>query len=217
MTLRIAACLLASIGLAACAGEAQPGDVPTTASSAGIPTAAVSAAPAPADATAPAAVTPTCGGIVTAAGCVMTYDVAPAAAHTTLPTNCADSPTVYNDCSGNPVHLAWTDQGTAQPKAIRVELVTSIFCADPLLDSSLPQHQDVGMNGASFGGFDGDLSACSCAAPAVRQSFDATATTLAAYHFGGDNELAIAGPNRCLGMSPNGDWNGAVARITVTY
>lgn len=156
-------------------------------------------------------------GTQTGTGCQVAYaiDVEAAAAH--LPKLCAGGTTAYNDCSGAPIELTWKDVGDRVPTAAKIEIGVSIFCADPLIDASYPQRQGVSVNGgATVGGFDGDLSACSCDAKTTVYAFEAGPESLADYHAGGENTVIVQGPNRCIGVGSL-DGGPVVARVVVTY
>lgn len=155
-------------------------------------------------------------GAKTAAGCEVTYDIDVTAAAATLPKTCAEGYTAYNDCTGAPIELTWKDLGYKHPKSAKVEIGVSIFCADPLLDATVPQHQGVSINGGTIGGFVGDVTACSCAAVTTSHSYDVAPSFLDNYATGGDNKITIQGPNRCIGVGGL-DGTHTVARIVVTY
>lgn len=154
-------------------------------------------------------------GTRTAAGCEVTYAIDVEAAAAALPKTC-DGGTAYNDCSGEPVTLSWKDIGDHVPRSAHVELGIAMFCADPLIDATVPQRQGVSVNGGIAYAFDGDVSACSCNAVTTAHAFDVSAAALASYRAGGDNTVTVQGPNRCLGVGAL-PGSGAVARIVVTY
>jgi hypothetical protein len=118
-------------------------------------------------------------------------------------------------CEGKSMGFAWTDQGNARPTSVTIAVFTSVFCgADPLLGET----QEVSFNGdARIGSIEGDRSACTCEASGTEQIFTLDPATIESYEVGAENELRIAGPNVCLGVRENPEWNDAFARIVVRY
>jgi hypothetical protein len=163
-------------------------------------------APAPADTTPAPAADPN----------PKTYEFAPASLRDQLPSSCEASPTIYNHCDGSPVSLSWDDTGKSSATSVTIDFGSSLFCADPMIDSSVPQIQTVTLNGAKVGSYTGDIAACTCGALTVKHSYTLDVAGLAGYVAGGKNEIKIAGPNRCFGLGPVTD-SGAVARVTVAY
>ncbi len=131
---------------------------------------------------------------------------------------CASGETLFNGCLAKPLALHWKDEGPSAPKSVRVELQTSMFCADPDRPLEEKQTQSVELNGgASLGSFEGDLAACSCTAEGTVHAFELSPAALAEYAQGGKNVVRIDGPNRCRGLKKHAGWGDAVARITVSY
>jgi hypothetical protein len=182
------------------------------------PTAALPTEPSvepapPAPAPAPAPIPPS--GAPTHAA----YSVIDETALEGISATCADGESLYNGCSSTPLAFHWQDHGTGHPTSVKVEIRTSIFCADPTIPAEEKQLQALRFNGSStpIGSFEGDLAACTCSATGETRTFELDATALAAYHPGDDNVVRIEGPNRCLGLQKHNDWAGAFARISVTY
>jgi hypothetical protein len=220
MNARTALSLVVAALLAACSAPAaeeastfEDSTTPAPPQTLSVPTVGVSPTAPAADAPAEEA---TCAlGTKTDAGCEMTYEIDLDAAAGNLPKSCGGGRTAYNDCTGTPIELSWKDLSDRAPKSARIEIGTSIFCAEPLMDPK-KQRQNVSVNGGVIGGFNGDFEACSCNAPTTAHSFDVTAAALQGYKAGGQNSLRVEGPNRCIGVGGLDDTK-TVARIVVTY
>jgi hypothetical protein len=134
---------------------------------------------------------------------------------------CDDGESFYNGCSAKPIAFHWQDRGEGDktPKLVRVEIQSSIFCADPTIAPEEKQMQKLHLNASSsaIGSFEGDVAACSCTAVGAAHTFEIDPSALATYKSGGDNVISIEGPNRCLGLKKSAAWDGAVARVTVLY
>jgi hypothetical protein len=203
------------VGCSADATSPSPAQSPVTSSPATDP------APAPAasstsqtdSTTAPADTTPAPAADPNAP---KSYEFSAASLRDQLPSSCEASSTIYNHCDGSPVAFSWDDTGKSAPKSVMVDFGSSLFCADPMIDSSVPQVQTVTLNGATLGSYAGDAAACTCGALTVKHSFTLDVAGLAGYVAGGKNEIKIAGPNRCFGLGPVTD-SGAVARVSVAY
>jgi hypothetical protein len=150
-----------------------------------------------------------------------TYDIDPSTTGEGFSATCDDGKSLYNGCSATPIAFHWQDRGEGDktPKRVRVEIQSSIFCADPTIPAEEKQVQKLHLNASSspIGTFDGDLSACTCSAEGATHTFEIDPTALPTYKAGGDNVISIQGPNRCLGLKKSTAWNGAVARVTVLY
>ncbi len=221
-----ALCLALGMGGLACAGVPAAGADSSSDDSASptvtysVPTSAdagVAADPSAASSEV-AADGPCAIGVRTAAGCTATYDIASDTMVEGFSSTCASGETLYNGCSANPLALRWKDMGPTAPKSVRIELQTSMFCADPDLPSEQKQMQTLQLNaGASIGSFEGDLAACTCSAEGTVHAFDLSPAALAEYAQGSDNSVRLDGPNRCRGMKKHEGWGNAVARVTVSY
>lgn len=219
MTPRTSLVLAAAFVLGACtspAGSASTFEDATTRPSSATPEPITTESPTEPASKAPAESAEPCAiGTKTAAGCEVTYAIDLEAASAALPETC-DGGTAYNGCSGEPVTLSWKDMGDRAPRSAHLELGVAMFCADPLIDTTVPQRQGVSVNGGIVYAFDGDASACSCNAVTTAHAFDVSAAALASYRAGGDNTVTVQGPNRCLGVGAL-PGSSAVARIVVTY
>lgn len=158
-------------------------------------------------------------GIQTAAGCTAAYDIRELASLEGIIATCADGNSLYNGCEASPIAVHWQDHGSSAPKSVKVEIQTSVFCADPTLAPEEKQIQALHFNGFEdpIGSFEGDLAACTCSAEGQTHVYELEGAALEQYKVGANNVIKIEGPNRCFGLKKNADWGGGFARVTVSY
>ncbi len=158
-------------------------------------------------------------GIQTATGCTAAYDIRELASLEGISATCADGSSLYNGCEASPIAVHWQDHGTSAPKSVKVEIQTSVFCADPTIEPEEKQMQAVHFNDLEdpIGSFEGDLAACTCSAEGATHVYELEGAALEQYKAGAKNVIRIEGPNRCLGLKKNADWSGGFARVTVSY
>lgn len=114
-----------------------------------------------------------------------------------------------NACSGPGAQwgFTWTSTGVEEPLSVTIEFYTGVSCGADLTS-------DVEINSVVDGTLTGDNTNCACTPSPFVQTINIDPNN---YNFNDLNTINVIEENDCAGLSPNGAWGGAYARVTVEY
>jgi hypothetical protein len=131
--------------------------------------------------------------------CVEVYNIDQSLLDST-PNNCG---TYWYNCGTWGFH--WNDNSSSAPSAVSVQMLGGLECSAGT--------RTVSLNGTAVATYNA-TGTCSCVATPTQFNFNLS--PLGSYAVGQKNAISINAPS-CEGLTPNNNWGGNYAQVTVTY